>query len=684
MAMVKPIALVKNAFDATKNELFSFTSTGGNQIVKNKITIRNNIDNSIVYTNTLETFAFNQEVIANTLVNGGYYNYFFNTYDINNNESPISNIVPFYCFTQPTLTFTNISNNTTIESSNFLFIVEYNQIQGELLDNLKFILYDINGTILSESETLYSTSIPPFQMSYLFEGMDNNTSYQIQVVGSTVNGTAIRSQRITFEVRFENPSVYTKIDLENKCDEGYVQFRSNLVFIDAQSNPDPPIYLEDKTVDLNRIGSWVEWLQGYNIPSNFILELWFTPALLGEFCKLWNVSSLNKYLQLNLLRTRETGETLPKDCFEVYTIGESGYVKTHSDRVDLLNNLSKIVVWVKKINNTWELILDVLERTNNVLYWNEQSNVEFNKITNLYWANDEIDITILETHVDNIDDVFPITNTRISNGIFDHINITKEISKSFSVSYPDWNYDTILDCDFNHNINGGNTNILLSQLEGLKIKRREKGTFNWITLKDIVVNSVDDLNVVYQDSYVPSFHTFQWALVPILNGAIEAEYVINEIESSFNGVFISNKERIFKLYNSVGYGGTTRVKNTGIIQTIGNKYPTFINNSVVDYEQGEITAILYGYEFEETRRINPVSVVQQTNDLLSFLNDGTAKIITDWNSNIKMVRINPSPTVAYNQAYGNRITTITFQWTEQGVYDNQNDLYYNELLDVLS
>lgn len=897
MSMVKPIALTKNAFDATNNEVFSYTSTGGNQIVKNKITIRRNSDNSIVYTNTVETFAFNQTVPSGTLTNGQYYNYFFNTYDINNNESPNSNIVPFYCFTQPTLIFTNVSNNTTIESSNFLFIVQYNQSQGELLDNLKFILYDINGNILSESETLYSTETPPFQMSYLFEGMDNNTSYQIQVTGSTVNGTQIQSSRITFEVRFENPAVYTKIDLENKCDEGYVQFRSNLVFIDAISNPDPPIYIGNESVDLGKIGHWVEWLQGYEIPSNFILELWMVPSLLGEFCKLWNNSDLNKYIKLNIKRDIFEGETKFKDCFEVYALGGNGYVRTYSNKVDLLNNLSEIVVWVKKINNTWELILDVQERTENVLNWNQTSNAVFNKITNLYWkqtgiytryspnsdgsnmtieeqensqyigighmpeeiyenaniytgtkdfsgswvnlsswstansyqgfsvrqkssqwegiyenvdslenetytfsalvrttadtsiafsavtggeagsnglasfdiisypVNPDVGVwtrvygvfrttssgiirpsfeiysttgsmeicalklekgitqnatwtpaisdwlndssnynwTLITTggllnqdyetediilqaepeHIGNVDDIFPITNLKISNGIFDNINVTRDTSKAFSILMPVWNYNTILDCDFDNSINGGNTNILLSQLEGLKIKRREKGSFNWITLKDIVVNSVADLSVVYQDSYVPSFHTFQWALVPILNGAIEAEYIINEIKASFNGIFISNKSRIFKLYNSVGYGGTTRVKNTGIIQTIGSKYPTFINNSVVDYEQGEITATLYGYEFEDTRIINPVSVVQQTNDLLSFLNDGTAKIITDWNSNIKLVRINPSPTVSYNQSYGNRITTITFQWTEQGVYDNQEDLYYNELLDVL-
>lgn len=929
MAMVKPIALTKNAFDATNNEVFSFTSSGGNQIVKNKITIRKNSDNSIIYTNTQETFAFNQIVPSGALTNGEYYNYFFNTYDVNNNESPASNIVPFYCYTQPTLTFTNISNNDTIESSNYLFTIEYNQIQGELLDGLKFVLYDINGSVLSESTTLYSTNTPPIQLSYSFDGMGNNTSYQIQVIGSTINGTLIASSKLTFEVRYENPAVYTKLDLENKCNDGYVQIRSNLIFIDGESNPIPPTYIEDKAVDLSNIESWVQWMEGYEIPQDFILQIWMNPVLLGEFCRLWNKSSLTNNIKIELSRDIFEGQSDLKDCFVLN--GEYNGIQTlvQSNIVGLLNNLSEIIVWIKKVGNIYSLFLDVVSTTPNTMLWNSNigNNVEYNKITDIRWNSGQrtyvryspnadgsgmtetkqsnsryvgvgympkeiyehenlildsaniaqnfviskedsnrtwsmtevdtdgqktlqievltggtgwtfgqiqrsklnttkivsssvltisfdlyitsrfstdmgywmpsgtnkiftwsvtnlqyntwIPVSITTTKIDGVSDsaqvlyfardnwlttpgaitriknlkleqgteatpwtpapsdwladpnnyawteitqgtispfqsqmlmlpiynnnyfpqtlnvqnydimgdinnLFPVDSLRIRNGVFYHINSTKNTSIPYTRVVPSWDYYTILDCDFNHNINAGNVNILLSQLESLKIKRRELGTFDWITLKNIIISSVADLNIVYQDSYVPSFHTFQWALVPVLNGAIEAEYIINETETSFNGVFISNKNAIFKLYNSVGYGGTTRIKNIGIIQTIGNKYPTFINNSIVDYEQGEITATLYGYEFESTRQINPISVVQQTNDLLTFLNDGTAKMITDWNGNIKMVRINPSPTISYNQSYGNRITTVTFQWTEQGVYNNQDDLYYNNLIDVLS
>lgn len=781
MSMVKPIALNKNAFDASNSEKFSFTSIGGNQVVKNKITIRLNSDNSIVYTNTQETFEFGQTVPANTLINGEYYNFFFNTYDINDNESPDSNIVSFYCYETPTLTFLNVNNGATIESSNFNFIVQYNQGEGELLDNLKMILYDINGSVLADSGVLYILEAPPAQTSYIFNGMNNNTNYRIKAEGVTVNGTRVESDLITFEIRFENPSVYTKIDLENKCDDGYVQFRSNLVFIDAASNPNPPEYINATVVDLSDLTHWVEWMQGYEIPRNFVMELWMKPALLGEFCLMWNGSNLSNYLQLSLQRKHYGTNELPEDNFEVYGISGNEYVKTFSNIVPMVNNLTKMIVWIKKDENDWELKLDVVETICNTLQWNDEfydkkedmespsnCNVEYNKLTNMVWNNEtvpyvkyspnsdgtdmtdfeeenseyfgctDVPIELFESpsneaevwvedktkytwtkldktfaydgepngepyesdgvgteeperdynlnpteHIGNIDSLFPVTNTKIRNGIYYHASITRDTSLNYSRNILDWSYYTIIDCTFNNTLNGGNTNILLSQLQGLAIKRRKIGTFQWITLKELDVLSPDDLNVVYQDSFVPSSSEFQYALVPIFNGNIEGEYVVNQIKTNFNGVFISDRDTIFKLYNSVMYGGTTAHRVSGMIQPIGSRYPTFVTNSIIDYKEGQISALLLGYGFEKNRKIDRLDVINQTEDLISFLNNDDAKIITDWNGNIVLVRINPSPTISYNGAYGNGIDTVSFNWTEQGKYDDQVDLYENGLIDTL-
>ena len=46
MSLVKPIIATIPAFDATLNHTFTFTSNGGDQVVANRITIRNNNTNA--------------------------------------------------------------------------------------------------------------------------------------------------------------------------------------------------------------------------------------------------------------------------------------------------------------------------------------------------------------------------------------------------------------------------------------------------------------------------------------------------------------------------------------------------------------------------------------------------------------------------------------------------------------
>ena len=58
MALITPIALSQDAIDATNIQRFYFTSSGGDQVVKNRLVIRRQSDNSVVYSNIEETYAF--------------------------------------------------------------------------------------------------------------------------------------------------------------------------------------------------------------------------------------------------------------------------------------------------------------------------------------------------------------------------------------------------------------------------------------------------------------------------------------------------------------------------------------------------------------------------------------------------------------------------------------------------
>ncbi len=266
--IINPIA----AFDATQNHVITFLAIGGAQVVGNRIVISDNQTGKTVYDNRVITMQLAHTIPANTLTNGGYYNVVIYTIDSANNFSQASVPVPFYCYSQPTLTINNIPASSTIENGTYTFQGSYAQQENEILNSYQFILYDSNKTVLSQSDVIYYSSNN--SLSYTFVGMSNDTSYYIELKGQTVNNTEITTGLLYFTVRYSQPASFAIVDLVNDCENGFIQISSNIVAIDGKSNPEPPIYIDDKEVDLREPDSWVRWDEGFNIKDDFTMRVW--------------------------------------------------------------------------------------------------------------------------------------------------------------------------------------------------------------------------------------------------------------------------------------------------------------------------------------------------------------------------------------------------------------------------
>lgn len=270
--LTQPIVNPISAFDATRAHNITFTVIGGAQVVANRLVISNNETGAIVYNKTAITMKLEHTIPANTLTNGGYYNAVVYTIDNANNESVASTAVPFYCYSQPVLTIDNIPATETIENGTYTFTGTYIQQEGEILNSYQYTLYDSNKNVLSKTPLIYYET--DSSLSHTFVGMSNDTSYYIELSGETINGTHITSGVIYFTVRYIQPASFAICDLVNNCDDGYIQVSSNIVAIDGKSNPDPPIYIDDKEVDLRDPDSWVEWDSGFRIQDDFTLRAW--------------------------------------------------------------------------------------------------------------------------------------------------------------------------------------------------------------------------------------------------------------------------------------------------------------------------------------------------------------------------------------------------------------------------
>lgn len=269
MALTQPILNSIAAFDATQEHIFSFISIGGDQVLGSQLTIYDNETGAQVYQGNYTSFKFEHPLAAGTLTNGKYYNATISTINNASEFSEPSNPVAFYCYTAPVLTITNIPASGTIEQSNYTFQGNYVQAEGELLNGYQYTLYDSNKEQISQSAILYDGLY-----QHTFSGMANDTSYYVELSGSTINNTPVSSGLLLFTIRYIQPASFAICDLVNNCQNGFIQISSNIVSIDGKSEPDPPKYIDNKEVDLTDNGSWVQWDEGFNIQNDFTMRIW--------------------------------------------------------------------------------------------------------------------------------------------------------------------------------------------------------------------------------------------------------------------------------------------------------------------------------------------------------------------------------------------------------------------------
>lgn len=354
MALTTPLLYTVQAFDATQEQVFTFYVVGGSQVVANTLTIKDNATLATIYSATQQSYKFQHTLPANTLSNGSYYQATLTTQDAQGNVSNASLPIQFYCFTQPTFIIGNMPATAIIENSSFSFEVTYNQIQGELLNAYVFNLYDDNRVLVSSSGTMYTsdTSLPLF-INYLFSGFDDNATYFIEVNGVTVNGMNITTGLIQFTTSYTQPDLFSFLFLTNNCKEGNITIRSNVIGIPGVANPDPPTYIDNEEIDLTAQGSYVSWIEGYNISGGWTMRIWgrdFNPNT--EIFRFSNAS--NDMITI----TYKTDDT---QCwFELRAQNASwvwGYA-VETDHIAIPADTEQLFCWVRRNNNLYDIRIE--------------------------------------------------------------------------------------------------------------------------------------------------------------------------------------------------------------------------------------------------------------------------------------------------------------------------------------
>ena len=352
MALTRPILYSVPAFDATNQYTFSFNVIGGDQVVKNQLTIVDQSNNQIVYQEQQITFAFNHTINANTLTNGKYYSASLITYNSSNESSSPSVSIQFYCYTNPSFNFNNMPPTNVITNSNYVFEVSYNQNEGELLNSYSFNLYDAQRNLLSTSGMMYTSGVSalPLIISYQFSGLQDNTFYFVQATGQTLQGTQISTGFIGFSVSYVEPSVFSVINLTNNCQGGYIIIRSNLSDIPGSSNPYPPLYVDGNTaVDVTGNGSYIIWDEGFNIYSDFTASLWGR-----EFTENSNIITLSSNGSGGELTINYRKDNNGLFYAELFVKENNVIYYLYTDSI-VVNESDSLQIWFRRISGLYEI-----------------------------------------------------------------------------------------------------------------------------------------------------------------------------------------------------------------------------------------------------------------------------------------------------------------------------------------
>ena len=677
MSLVKPLLSPIASFDATENHKFSFIVNGGDQVVKNTIQIINNQTSAIVYEHTENTFSYEQTVNANVLENGVYYAVRFKTFNRNDESSAWSDLEPFHCYSNPTITF-NITDGQEVNESNLQVELSYNQAQHELLNYAIIDLYDENHRLIETSSYLYNASTEfPIVCRYTFHGLINMNTYYIKGRVNTLGDMNEESDFISFHIRYINPILHSGFNAEVENCHNYVELSTNVKVVSGTYHPlnEEPTYIDNQAIDLRSMvanigdgmySKYVEFSSGYVIPKNFLFRLWF------------RVGDINK--NIAIFQSQDTTETMTlkwvRDIqLDYVELTTTSGTKITSNGVAHSNGLNEYFLWLKVVGHVWTLQLEAISTVPTIMNWNNNST----NIQNLATLDDTYTDTSFEIYSmppqreHTLTDTF--TDLIIGNGVFYHMNVSTNIDLIYTHDIPqDFDEYTIMNCSFDGNLNGGSADSDITNLKALKIKRREKGTTtSWITIYEHSVADFSDLELTYHDYFVPSGKNIEYALVPVLNGNIDGDYYVQTVKPQWSKVVLSDKENHFEFLSDIKYNSFNKNIEVGTLQPIGSKYPTVLQNSITNYLSGQITLKLLGYEYDG---VSPdrINVHDQLQDVLEFLTNGKAKVLTDWNGNAIILRVSETPTIDCISEYGMGIYNVSFAFVEQGKIDNENDL----------
>lgn len=273
----------------------------------------------------------------------------------------------------------------------------------------------------------------------------------------------------------------------------------------------------------------------------------------------------------------------------------------------------------------------------------------------------------------------------MSGAWFNDIRVTYDLTETtYEDIYDEWNYDTVMHAKFEEDTHAGNVEWDLDSLSYILIKRKKSTDYKWTTIAYKDVQSIDDVsdyNLVGTDVTAAVGYEYQYAAVAIIDN-VENEYSIDTVDVTSKGILIADATAAYYTWITDHFLDNVSVTPNSIVDTMYDKYPTIVRNTLANYEQVTLTAEFVPYEENECD-INYDDIITRmayNKEVKLFLRNGYTKILKGTDGQIWMGYVTDPPSDSADTYY--YIRKVTFTLTETGNPDSEKYLYRAGIIDV--
>lgn len=271
-----------------------------------------------------------------------------------------------------------------------------------------------------------------------------------------------------------------------------------------------------------------------------------------------------------------------------------------------------------------------------------------------------------------------MNNIEILNGIYNHLNLLNKIDIStnkFDTTIPtDWTQNTLMDASFNGTINAGSVKDILLDIDHLDVQRTEQGKDDWITIQQIVKDEEGNLgvNFILYDTYEKNNTLYTYRILPVSKQGDSGYAIQQDVLSSFNEAYIADASHIYKITNEYSLNRQTN-QVSAIYTPYGSKYPYVAFNAETKYDSGEVTAVLLAPTSVNNSKayLDRQAQTDLVNEFNSWLANGRAKILKDFNGNYKIGTVTDPVSNSYYKELGNGLASTTFNFVEVGEFTQE-------------